>query len=126
MEIREEIVGALASGYCSKRNENKILDPDLIEDMAIQVEKLLSGKIAKEPEYDLDKVCEWLRENHCALISFPCASNPAEKEIKQINLADLCHCDYGDTDRITDHLLTLATKINENTVAINQLRAERK
>jgi len=35
-----EIQGALARGYCTKRNENKVLDPDLIEDMATEVAAL--------------------------------------------------------------------------------------
>ena len=34
---REEILGALARGYCSKRNSNKILDPDLVGDMATEI-----------------------------------------------------------------------------------------
>jgi len=38
--MNEKIRGALARGYCTKKNENKVLDPDLIEDMAIEVEKL--------------------------------------------------------------------------------------
>jgi len=33
----EELMGALARGYCTKRNEKKILDPDLIEDMVKEV-----------------------------------------------------------------------------------------
>jgi len=36
----EEIRGALARGYCSKENEHKVLDPDLIEAMAIEIDKL--------------------------------------------------------------------------------------
>ena len=35
-----ELRGALARGYCTKRNSHKVLDSDLIEDMAIEVEKL--------------------------------------------------------------------------------------
>ena len=37
---KEDISGALARGYCTKRNEKKVLDPDLIEDMAFEVGKL--------------------------------------------------------------------------------------
>ena len=37
---KEEIRGALARGYCSKENENKVLDPDLIEAMVVEIEKL--------------------------------------------------------------------------------------
>ena len=36
---RDEIAGALARGYCSKRNEHKVLDPDLIEDMVCELLK---------------------------------------------------------------------------------------
>ena len=36
----EELLGALARGYCTERNKHKILDPDLIKDMAVEVEKL--------------------------------------------------------------------------------------
>ncbi len=43
-KTNEEIVGALARGYCSKENEKKVLDSELIEAMAIEVEKLLSQK----------------------------------------------------------------------------------
>jgi hypothetical protein len=45
--------------------------------------------------------------------------------IEPLDPADICHCDYGDTDRITDHLITLARKINENTKAINKMLKER-
>jgi hypothetical protein len=31
------ILQALARGYCSNRNKKKVLDPDLIEDMAKEV-----------------------------------------------------------------------------------------
>ncbi len=33
------ITQALARGYCSKRNEHKVLDPDLILDMAGEIYK---------------------------------------------------------------------------------------
>jgi len=36
----EELLGALARGYCTKRNSQKVLDPDLIQDMAKEVERL--------------------------------------------------------------------------------------
>ncbi len=38
---------ALARGYCTKRNEHKTLDPNLIEDMAVEVEKALTEKPEK-------------------------------------------------------------------------------
>ena len=37
---KEELLGVLARGYCTKRNSQKVLDPDLIQDMAKEVEKL--------------------------------------------------------------------------------------
>ena len=36
-----EIRGALARGYCSKENEKKILDPDLIESMTLEIGRVL-------------------------------------------------------------------------------------
>jgi len=33
-KIAEQASQALARGYCTKRNEQKVLDPDLISDMA--------------------------------------------------------------------------------------------
>lgn len=44
---REEIVGALARGYCTKENENKVLDPTLIEAMANEVEKVLEDALKR-------------------------------------------------------------------------------
>ena len=40
----DTIRGALARGYCSDRNSKKILDPDLIEDMAVEIEKWLPSE----------------------------------------------------------------------------------
>jgi len=39
-----ELVQALARGYCTKRNEHKELDVDLINDMAKEVMKLQKKK----------------------------------------------------------------------------------
>jgi hypothetical protein len=36
-----EIVGALARGYCSKENQHKVLDPVLIQAMAVEIQNLL-------------------------------------------------------------------------------------
>jgi len=47
-EIRE----ALARGYCSKQNEHKVLDADLIEDMVIEVEKLINHIGAEKIEFN--------------------------------------------------------------------------
>jgi hypothetical protein len=55
---REELMGALARGYCTKRNEDKITDPNLIEDMATEVEKIFSAhsaspKVCPEPKKEV-------------------------------------------------------------------------
>jgi len=39
---RAEVRGALARGYCTKENENKILDPELIEAMALEVDTIIT------------------------------------------------------------------------------------
>ena len=46
---KEEIRGALARGYCTKENENKVLYPALIEAMAVEVEKHIAN-IGRELE----------------------------------------------------------------------------
>lgn len=43
MNIREETLQALARGYCTKKNEKKVLDPDLINAMADQILPLISS-----------------------------------------------------------------------------------
>lgn len=35
----ERLLGALARGYCSDRNSHKVLDGELIEDMATEIKK---------------------------------------------------------------------------------------
>ena len=41
LEIRTRISQALARGYCSKENEQKVLDPTLIKSMAHELMKSL-------------------------------------------------------------------------------------
>ena len=41
---RDDVIGALARGYCSKETEKKILDPVLIESMANEI-----GKLPQQP-----------------------------------------------------------------------------
>ena len=48
MDKKAEVSGALARGYCTERNSKKVLDPDLIEDMATEV-------IALFPEEAMEK-----------------------------------------------------------------------
>jgi len=38
---------------------------------------------------------------------------PAKIEIEKLDYVDLCICDYGDTDKIIEHIITLAKKVNE-------------
>ncbi|KKL62116.1 hypothetical protein LCGC14_2188450 [marine sediment metagenome] len=37
---REGILGAVARGWCSKKNENKVMDPDLVEAITDEIMKL--------------------------------------------------------------------------------------
>ncbi len=41
---KDELRCALARGYCTERNSKKELDSDLIEDMALEVEKIQKEK----------------------------------------------------------------------------------
>jgi hypothetical protein len=41
-----EIVGALARGYCSNENQHKVLDPVLIQAMAVEIQNLLDQQSA--------------------------------------------------------------------------------
>ena len=36
-----DVIGALARGYCTKRNESKALDANLVNDMAKEILKLI-------------------------------------------------------------------------------------
>lgn len=40
-QLKAEVRGALARGYCTKENENKVLDPELIEAMALEIDTLI-------------------------------------------------------------------------------------
>ncbi len=51
--MKELIRQALARGYCTKRNGHKILDPDLIEDMAKEIEKIEALKALEEAKAEL-------------------------------------------------------------------------
>jgi hypothetical protein len=61
--IKSDLLGALARGYCSDKNSGKIVDPDLIEAMAEEVQNLfpiiirdqkIRMKLAKE---HIENVC---------------------------------------------------------------------
>lgn len=49
-ETRQQIRGALARGYCTKENETKVLDPELIEAMAQEVDALLNQALQAQRE----------------------------------------------------------------------------
>lgn len=36
---RSELVGTIARGWCHPKNENKVMDPDLVEAIADEIEK---------------------------------------------------------------------------------------
>lgn len=44
----ERLLGALARGYCSDRNSHKVLDGELIEDMATEVKKEFDDPVPAE------------------------------------------------------------------------------
>jgi len=48
--MKSEILGALARGYCTERNKKKVVDPDLIEDMAREVLRTIVREIDKTVE----------------------------------------------------------------------------
>jgi len=45
-----EIVGALARGYCSKENEEKALDPDLVNAQAKEISAMLKSRTEPKGE----------------------------------------------------------------------------
>ena len=61
MSDKVEIRQALARGYCTERNDHKILDSFLIEDMALEIEKIYESKIA-EKQSRIDRAVERCKE----------------------------------------------------------------
>lgn len=51
-EWMERILGALARGYCYQQNQDKVLDPTLIESMAKEVYKEIEQVLDKAWKYD--------------------------------------------------------------------------
>ena len=43
----DDLYAALARGYCTRRNFGKVLDDELVEDMAVQVMQLLQATQAQ-------------------------------------------------------------------------------
>ena len=59
LTTEQEIRGAMARGYCTKENENKVLDPELIEAMALEVEKVFKedrNARAREVEKGINEI----------------------------------------------------------------------
>ena len=53
---RDEIMGVLARGYCTKRNRYKVSDPDLIADQVYAL--LKAGSIEKVGVEDIEKIAD--------------------------------------------------------------------
>ena len=49
-QLHIDIQQALARGYCYPKTENKVLDPDLIEAMALEAFLVLHKEIVKRTE----------------------------------------------------------------------------
>ena len=77
--IEEEVIGALARGYCSPENEKKVLDPDLIEAMTSEVIKALPA--IKNAIYE--EIKERIEEYFKGLILIP---NPQLTKEKLLSL----------------------------------------
>jgi hypothetical protein len=62
--LEKEIIGALARGYTHSKNDQKVLDNDLIEAMGFEVMKLLIDIPVKE-DFSNDKCqCGHIRKKH--------------------------------------------------------------
>ena len=55
MKKPENLMGVLARGYCTKRNEKKVLDPDLIEDMAVEMRKHIKENYIRKDKLPSEK-----------------------------------------------------------------------
>lgn len=73
--MTKEIRAALARGYCTKRNSKKVLDSDLIDDMAREIEKLSISAIEQR---------ERLREALKLSLKIAEAGNPFDGESTDI------------------------------------------
>jgi hypothetical protein len=67
---------------------------------------LLSPKAEKEDL--MTGRCE-----RCGSALIPEKPLPPKEKIEELNLPSLAVCDYGDTDRVVKHLLTLGKKVQE-------------
>ncbi len=46
---KEEIIGAVARGYCTDANRDKVLDPELVEAIVEEIQKAILEKI--QPDF---------------------------------------------------------------------------
>lgn len=56
-----EIKKALARGYCTERNSKKVLDPDLIVDMAEEVKKIFPQPLSEEEVLEVLRNTDYMR-----------------------------------------------------------------
>lgn len=54
--VREEILGAVARGWCSKENEKKVMDPELAIAIAKEVEALFNSYLERERKGTLEEI----------------------------------------------------------------------
>jgi len=85
MTNQECVEGALARGYCTDRNSKKVLDPDLIQDMAKEVMKL---NLQDNQELRDGELHEFI-VNY--VLGIPTCKGQYESELVTIAWADLRH-----------------------------------
>lgn len=86
LEQRADIVGALARAYCSKENEQKVLDPELIEAMVPEIETLIE-QTRKEEQ---NKIVKMVKELGCR--QFAVHDDETGKKIQSIFLQGHQEC----------------------------------
>jgi len=81
---KDTIEGALARGYCSKRNENKILDPDLIMDMKEEICKFIDEAPIEEELCNI--ICRDLimDDEFCFVCGHPTKDSSQKELVKYI------------------------------------------
>ena len=78
----EELLGALARGYHTKRNSQKVLDSDLIQDMTKEVEKLIPLELL--PKVNGEYQCEHIKDKVIRGNCVWCNLTVAEKIIDRL------------------------------------------
>lgn len=54
-DLRSEILGALARGYCTKENEKKVMDSELCKAQAHEIEALIDERYVEREVWDMTK-----------------------------------------------------------------------